>query len=126
MQLGWDLYEAEGWPAAEPEFEAALRLIPADPPSLERARVMAHHGRFLAVAGRYDEAEPVLGEALALVRLVDSGDLAVREIECWAIGGLAQCRWLRSDLIGALELSGLRPPDGARRWAPRGPLRLLT
>jgi DNA-binding CsgD family transcriptional regulator/tetratricopeptide (TPR) repeat protein len=52
-------------------FEAlgqAVRLIPADPPSRERARVLASYAEALAFAARIEEARTASGEAAAIAR----------------------------------------------------------
>jgi DNA-binding CsgD family transcriptional regulator/tetratricopeptide (TPR) repeat protein len=54
-------------------FEAlgqAVRLIPADPPSRERARVLASYAEALLIAARLDEARTASGEAAAIARQV--------------------------------------------------------
>jgi DNA-binding CsgD family transcriptional regulator/tetratricopeptide (TPR) repeat protein len=52
-------------------FEAlgqAVRLIPADPPSRERARVLASYAEALVFAARIEEARTASGEAAAIAR----------------------------------------------------------
>ena len=54
-------------------FEAlgqAVRLIPADPPSRERARVLASYAEALVYAARIDEARTAGEEAVAIARQV--------------------------------------------------------
>jgi len=54
-------------------FEAlaeAVRLIPAQPPSRERARVLASHAEALVYAARIDEARAAGEEAVAIARQV--------------------------------------------------------
>jgi len=89
-------------------FEAALQTRPADQPSMERAEVVAVHGRLLAFDGRYEQAEPVLEEALVQIRALRPLGVDVRAIEALVFDGLGWCRYWRSDLPGALEL--FRPP----------------
>jgi tetratricopeptide (TPR) repeat protein len=57
-------------------FEAlgqAVRLIPADPPSRERARVLASYAEALVYAARIDEARTASEEAVAIARQVGAG-----------------------------------------------------
>jgi DNA-binding CsgD family transcriptional regulator len=54
-------------------FEAlreAVRLIPADPPSRERARVLASYAEALVIAARIEEARTAGEEAVAIARQV--------------------------------------------------------
>ncbi|MGH2734660.1 MAG: ATP-binding protein, partial [Actinomycetota bacterium] len=53
-------------------YQTAVELVPADPPSAERARVLASLGGHLMVLGRYGEARRVSEEALAMARAVAS------------------------------------------------------
>jgi tetratricopeptide (TPR) repeat protein len=55
---------------------AAVRLIPAEPPSRERARVLASYAEALAIAARLEEARTASGEAEAIARQVGA-DLEV-------------------------------------------------
>ena len=103
-RLGSGLVEAGNAPAGFEAWEAALRLIPSEPPSLERASVLADHGRFLAVAGRTKEAEPLLEGALAQARALRLVGVDVLAIECYAIDGLGTCHLWRGDLLRALEV----------------------
>jgi DNA-binding CsgD family transcriptional regulator len=103
-RLGQSLYESGATSAAVAAFEAALRLVPADPPSIERAEVVAIHGRLLAFDGRYEQGEPVLEEALTQVHALRPVGADVRAIEALVFDGLGWCRYWRSDLPGALEL----------------------
>jgi ATP/maltotriose-dependent transcriptional regulator MalT len=70
------LHERRGWyltalgdnEAAFAAYRQAVRLVPATPPSVERARVLATYGRALMIALRHDEAFAVCEEALAMAR----------------------------------------------------------
>jgi predicted ATPase len=72
-------------------FEAlgqAVRLIPADPPSRERARVLASYAEALVYAARIDEARTASEEAVAIARQVGAGlelgrALLAREVPRW-------------------------------------------
>jgi DNA-binding CsgD family transcriptional regulator/tetratricopeptide (TPR) repeat protein len=50
--------------AAMAAYERAVELVPAEPPSDERALVLAAYGRGLMLAGRYDESKAACEKAL--------------------------------------------------------------
>ena len=71
------LQERRGWSlralgdddeAAFAAYRQAVRLVPATPPSVERARVLATFGRALMISFREEEALAVCEEALAMAR----------------------------------------------------------
>jgi DNA-binding CsgD family transcriptional regulator len=62
--FGNDLTEAVGY------MERALALIPADPPSRDRAKVLAAHGQLLMLRSRNAEAVEACTEAIEVARLV--------------------------------------------------------
>jgi DNA-binding CsgD family transcriptional regulator/tetratricopeptide (TPR) repeat protein len=49
---------------AMPAYEAAVRIVPADPPSRERAYVLAALGQILMLGGRLDEAIAAADQAI--------------------------------------------------------------
>ena len=53
-----------------PDHEEALRLVPADPPSWERARVLAGYAQILLLTDHSGEVPPVAVEAVAIARAV--------------------------------------------------------
>ena len=54
------------------ETEHAVRLLPSQPPSAERARVVAADGQSFLLAGRYSESRARAAEAVELARVVGS------------------------------------------------------
>ena len=68
-------YDGAGQACAE-----AVRLIPEDPPTPERARVLAAYGRYLMVSTRLGEADPYVRSALEMARV--AGD---RRVEAGAL-----------------------------------------
>ncbi len=89
VYLGEYLYETGTNDALLTEFECAVELVPAEPPSVERAYAVSSRAGALMVAGRYSESLPVAEEALALARRVGAGEAEVRALT--VIGGdLAQ------------------------------------
>ena len=68
-------YDGAGQACAE-----AVRLIPEDPPTPERARVLAAYGRYLMVSTRLGEADPYVRSALEMARV--TGD---RRVEAGAL-----------------------------------------
>jgi len=74
----WYLWEAGDHAAAVAAVEAAARLVPTDPPSAARARILAHRAGLLMLAGHLGESVPVAEEAIAVARAVGSrGDEAL-------------------------------------------------
>ena len=72
--------EAGDYDGAEQACAEAVRLIPEDPPTPERARVLAAYGRYLMVNTRTMEAEPYARSALEIARA--TGD---RRVEAGAL-----------------------------------------
>ena len=66
----WYLWEAGDRVAAAVAVAEAERLIPADPPSAGRARILAHHAGILMLSGRFAESVPIAEEAIAVARFV--------------------------------------------------------
>ena len=54
------------------EYRAAVALVPAEPPSVERARVLGGLAATLPAAGRYRESREITEEALATLRATGS------------------------------------------------------
>jgi DNA-binding CsgD family transcriptional regulator/tetratricopeptide (TPR) repeat protein len=57
-------------PAALAAYEEAVRLVPAEPPSAERARVLAEYAQILEMLGKDEQCRPAAEEALASARRV--------------------------------------------------------
>ena len=66
----WFLWEAGDRVAAAAAVAEAERLIPADPPSATRARILAHHAGILMLSGRFAESVPFAEEAIDVARVV--------------------------------------------------------
>jgi DNA-binding CsgD family transcriptional regulator/tetratricopeptide (TPR) repeat protein len=65
---GLYLFVTRDLPSRFEALREAVRLIPADPPSRERARVLASYAEALVFAARIDEARTASGEAAAIAR----------------------------------------------------------
>ena len=63
-RMGYSFWIAERNEDALAEHLEAIRLVPADPPSAERARVLVGYSGWLMGAGRYGESAAVAREAL--------------------------------------------------------------
>ena len=70
-RLRWYLWEAGERRAAAAAVEVALRLIPADVPSVERARALAQHAGILLFAGEYERARDEATLAIDVARAAD-------------------------------------------------------
>ncbi|MEO8570710.1 MAG: AAA family ATPase [Chloroflexota bacterium] len=68
----WFLWEAGDRVAAEAAVAEAERLIPAEPPTAARARILAHHAGILMLSGRVLESLPIAEDALVVARAVPS------------------------------------------------------
>jgi len=82
-QLGralWNDGDTEGALAA---YEAAVALMPAEPPTAERARVLSGFGQMLMLLDRWIESHRVCDEAIAIARQVGA-----REAEGHALNTL--------------------------------------
>ena len=62
--LGYSLWAAERNEEAQVEHREAVRLVPAEPPTAERAQVLVGLGGWLMGAGRYGESRRVSEEAV--------------------------------------------------------------
>jgi tetratricopeptide (TPR) repeat protein len=69
-RLGRYLHASGRGDAALPALERAVALVPAQPPSPERAQALAALGHGLMLAWRYDESLAICEQALALARTV--------------------------------------------------------
>lgn len=77
-RLAWYLNEAGDWQAGVAAMERAVELIPIDPPTPERARVLADLAHSLMVRGRYGESLALGEAALAISRGVNARVAAAR------------------------------------------------
>jgi DNA-binding CsgD family transcriptional regulator/tetratricopeptide (TPR) repeat protein len=69
-RLGRYLWAAGDTDDALAAYEQALALVPAEPPSPARARVLAAHGQALMLLARFDDARERCEEAMAIARAV--------------------------------------------------------
>jgi DNA-binding NarL/FixJ family response regulator len=79
-RLGRCLFASGRGDDALAAYERAVALVPAQPPSAERAQALAALGNGLLLAQRYDESRAICEQALALAR-----DVAAREAELRAL-----------------------------------------
>jgi len=71
-RLAWYLNEAGDWQSGVAAMERAADLIPIDPATRERARVLADLAHSLMVRGRYGDSLALGEAALAISRAVDA------------------------------------------------------
>lgn len=69
-RLGWYLFNRGDEAAASDAYQRALGLIPAEPPSAERAKVLVAAGRLSMHWTHYQQARAASEEAIALARAV--------------------------------------------------------
>jgi DNA-binding CsgD family transcriptional regulator/tetratricopeptide (TPR) repeat protein len=79
-RLGRYLHTSGRGDAALPEFERAVALAPARPPSPERAQALAALATGLSLAWRYDESLAICEQALALARAVGARQAELRAL----------------------------------------------
>ncbi len=70
QRLGRFLWAAGDGEAAFQAYEQAERLVPAEPPSIARARVLAARGQGLMLVDRHEESMASCDEAIAIARRV--------------------------------------------------------
>ncbi len=83
QRLGRCLWTAADGTSSLQAYQEAVRLVPADPPTPERARVLAAEGQIVMLMSRYTEASSRLTEAIAIAR-----KLKERSIEAHALCSL--------------------------------------
>ena len=98
-RLAWYLNEAGDWQSGVIAMERAVELIPIDPPTPERARVLADVAHSLMVRGRYGDSLAMGEAALAISRAVGARVAAARALN--VIGLDLACR---SDFERAIPL----------------------
>jgi DNA-binding CsgD family transcriptional regulator/tetratricopeptide (TPR) repeat protein len=79
-RLGRYLHESGSTDAALAAFERVVDLVPAEPPSAERAHALAALGHGLSLAWRFDESLAVCERAFALARTVGDGAVELRAL----------------------------------------------
>jgi DNA-binding CsgD family transcriptional regulator/tetratricopeptide (TPR) repeat protein len=80
VRLGEYLYGIGSNDAGLAAVEHAVELVPAEPPSPERAYALASLAGALMVAWRHTESLPISEQALALARDIDAGEAVVRAL----------------------------------------------
>jgi DNA-binding CsgD family transcriptional regulator len=86
-----------GQPGALDAYQTAVRLVPAEPPSAHRARVLAGLARMEMLATRFDEAMATAEEAIAVAR-----QAGARQAEAGARTTLGVTMVVRGDLDGGI------------------------
>src|SRR6185369_15846410 len=71
-RLRWYLWESGDRAAAAAALDAAERLIPTEPPSSARARILAHRAAIRMGAGRFEESAADAEAAIGIARTVDA------------------------------------------------------
>ena len=61
--------------AAQDAYRTAMELIPAEPPSIARARAVAGLAQILSLSGRFEEARTLADAALDLARSLGARDI---------------------------------------------------
>jgi len=83
---------------AKEGYRTAVRMTPAEPPSVARARAMAGLAQILMLGGRYQESREVAEEALVLARAVGAPD-----IEGHALNTRGLSRGVAGEVEGGLQ-----------------------
>jgi DNA-binding CsgD family transcriptional regulator len=89
-RLAWCLNESGDWQAGVVAFERAAELIPIEPPSPERARVLADLAHSLMVRSRFGDSLALGEAALAISRAVGACEAEARALN--VIGLDLACR----------------------------------
>jgi DNA-binding CsgD family transcriptional regulator len=89
-RLAWYLNESGDWQAGVVALERAAELIPIDPPTPERARILADLAHSLMVRSRYGDSLALGEAALAISRAVDARVAEARALK--VIGLDLACR----------------------------------
>ena len=79
-RLGRYLHESGRTDAALSAFEHVVDLVPAEPPSAERAHALAALGHGLMLAWRFDESLAICEQALAFARTVGADAVELRAL----------------------------------------------
>jgi DNA-binding CsgD family transcriptional regulator/tetratricopeptide (TPR) repeat protein len=98
-RLAWYANEAGDWQAGVVALERAAELLPIDPPTRARARVLADLAHSLMIRGRFGESMALAEAALAVSRAADA-PLA----EARALNALGLSLASRSDFERALPM----------------------
>jgi ATP/maltotriose-dependent transcriptional regulator MalT len=98
-RLAWYLNESGDWQSGVTAMERAVALIPIDPPTHERATVVADLAHSLMIRSRYGESMALAEAALAISRTVGA-----RAAEARALTALGLDLGGRSDLERAIPM----------------------
>lgn len=79
-RLAWYLNESGDWQSGVAALERAVELIPIDPPTVERARVLSDLGHSLMVRSRYSDSRALAEAALAISRATGARDAEARAL----------------------------------------------
>ncbi|HYY79016.1 MAG TPA: AAA family ATPase [Actinomycetes bacterium] len=85
QSLGRYLHESGHADEALAAFERAVELVPADPPSAERAQALAALGTGYMLAWRHDQSRALCEQALALARAVGAGPAELQALTALGI-----------------------------------------
>lgn len=96
-RLRWFLWESDDRTAAADAVHEAMRLVPADPPSAARARVLAHMAAIELYRHEYESSQAHASEAVEMARAVGA-----RSEEALALGVRGWDRAVLGDLDGGL------------------------
>jgi DNA-binding CsgD family transcriptional regulator/tetratricopeptide (TPR) repeat protein len=91
-RLGWYRWSAGDSHAAERTFADAVRLMPADPPTASRARILASYGHILMLCFQLERSDVYVREALHMARMVGA-----RAVEGRALTTLGDNLAIRGD-----------------------------
>ena len=89
-RLAWYLNESGDWQSGVIAMERAVELIPIDPPTPERARVVAELAHSLMVRGRFSDSMALAEAALAISRAMGASLAETRALT--ALGLDLACR----------------------------------
>ena len=89
-RLAWYLNESGDWQSGVISLERAVELIPIDPPTAERARVLSDVAHSLMVRGRFGDSMAMAEAALAISRAVGTEASEARALN--ALGLDLACR----------------------------------
>jgi DNA-binding CsgD family transcriptional regulator/tetratricopeptide (TPR) repeat protein len=79
-RLSWYANEAGDWQSGVTALERAAELMPIDPPTRERARILADLSHSLMIRGRFGESMALAEAALAVARTVHAPIAEVRAL----------------------------------------------
>ncbi len=98
-RLAWYLNESGDWQAGVAALDRAVALIPIDPPTPERARVLSDLAHSLMLRGRYGDSLAIAEAALSISRSVEA-----RVAEARALNALGLDLACRSDFERGLPI----------------------